>query len=89
MRILSTLTAAAFAASLLTLGVTGTSDANAAPKKSHFGCVVGKEKWDSKGGKCVAAKPVKKKVAKAAPKKPAKVVAKKPVPKKPAPKKAA
>jgi hypothetical protein len=78
MRIVSTLTAALFAASLMTLGATHEVEAKPGPKKSHFGCVVGKEKWDAGSGKCVAAKPVKK-AAKKADKKPEKKAEKKPV----------
>ena len=34
----------------------------ATAKMSKMGCVVGKQKWDAKVGKCVDAKPVKKAV---------------------------
>ncbi len=68
MRLLSTLTAALFAGSLLVIGSSGVAEAKkaAGPKKSYFGCVVGKERWDASVGKCVAAKPVKKVAKKAA-----------------------
>ena len=54
----------ALSMSAFALASLGTIDtAAAAPAKmSKMGCVVGKQKWDSKVGKCVDAKPVKKAV---------------------------
>lgn len=41
------------------------ADAAKEPAKSKKGCIIGKEKWDAKEGKCAAAAPVQKAAKKA------------------------
>jgi hypothetical protein len=67
MRKLATALAIALGAALT---LNAPAPAEAAPKKTKMGCVVGKEKWDASVGKCQAAKKgkVAKKAAKKAPK---------------------
>jgi len=38
----------------------GPADAAKEPARTKKGCIIGKEKWDAKEGKCAAAAPVKK-----------------------------
>jgi hypothetical protein len=48
-----------------TAALTSSADAAKEPAKTKKGCIIGKEKWDAKEAKCVAAAPVKKAAKKA------------------------